>query len=281
MKKYFVFICLLLSVQIVFSQDLIVTSENDSINCNIKKITQDYYYYNVHGKPGQTASGSVKSYVQNFYKEHSNYVENKKRFMLSFYGGYSRMTAKNSEMIDNSLAFYYDELKTSKHYKFDLNYCTHTYWGFGLYYNTFSTSNSQNNVAFTDSNNVTRVGKLADNITLNTFGLTASKRFNLTSFFSVEPFAAVGYLSYKNNCVLIDKYLFKGSTLVTEMGLKLNVEFVDNLFLAFSISYQSATIRNFTITDENRKTTKYNIPINEPGEGLNRLDIAGGIRYAF
>ena len=139
----------------IIAQDLVVTSKNDSINAKITKIKKGMLHFNFV-KDGevrktllplaevkvQQKDFFLKSEVPADYKPKNSYTGPKYRIALN--GGLSYLTAKTSSSVPDALRDHAKQLKSGYNWGANLHFLTSEYFGFGLKYNTFYSSNVEN-----------------------------------------------------------------------------------------------------------------------------------------
>jgi hypothetical protein len=288
MKKLFVIVALLHLTGTLFSQDLIVTNEGDSINCRITKIKMNKIYYAFMFKNEvrnimRPISG-IKTYKFEYYqtsevpKEIVTGIQDYNKFRVAVNVGYSYQTAKVAESVPSDFKDYINELKSGYHLGVDATYFFSETLGFGLKYSRFLTSNSINNIYVTDEEGFTRTGKMSDDLTISFFGPTFSSRLlnhDKTNAFLMS--VAIGYLSYSNDKVIIDNFKMTSNTMGLSIDMGYDIGLSENLSLGVQISYLMATLTQFELDDGHTKQT---IELEEGEyEGLNRIDLSVGLRF--
>lgn len=150
-NKLFIFF-LLLSFSKSFSQDLIITVDNDSIKARITKVDDNFIYYDYKksglSRSAQIPKNLVKDQQEDYYtieKERLRKTGKKEfnGFSIQAYGGWSHFT----KFIPNYTAFPLDspkELKHGYHLGVDIHYFINNNFGFGLKY---SSAHFRNNIA--------------------------------------------------------------------------------------------------------------------------------------
>lgn len=241
MKIYLLVLAIvLLCLKNVYSQDLIVTTIGDSINCKIIKIKKDYiYFYYKYGddiKNSLIPSNNIKFYKKDFYTK-SNIPPNiigqlkkkYKRFDIGVNGGYSYMIGKVDKNLSSFLQTYEKKLKNGYHFGAEMNYFTSEYFGIGLYYSIFRAKNQLDNVYTIDSvTKQVRTGILKDDITIQFFGPSVCRRFtskNNADHFLLE--FSLGYMGYKDKATVIDNFTLASETLGMRLVAGFDVK-IDN-----------------------------------------------------
>ncbi|MCK4661441.1 MAG: hypothetical protein KAT68_01140 [Bacteroidales bacterium] len=282
----FVFTFFLLSV---FSQDLIVTNEGDSINCKITKVKKDYIYFTFKHKEEIRGTllflSNVKIYQFDYFqhsevpKEKVVGYENYQHFRFAFNGGYSYQTAKISESVPSDFKDYVKGLKSGYHFGGDLTYYFKETMGIGFKYFLFKTSNSMYNIFVEDTNGNRKYGKMSDDLTISFIGPTFSTRLlggNNRNTFLMN--FSLGHMGYSNDKIIVDSYKMSGNTMGLAIELGYDIEISENLFLGFQISVISGTLFEYKWND-GTKTETIELE-NGEYESLNRIDFSIGLRFS-
>lgn len=273
----------------VFSQDLIVTDEGDSINCKITKVKAENIYFTFKHKDEIRNTllpmSKVKEHQFDFYKKnevptgHVVREENYQHFRIALNGGYSYQTAKIAENVPADFKDYVKKLKSGYHFGGDITYYFTEPLGVGIKYYLFKSSNSLDNIYIEDGEGNRTQGKMSDDLTITYIGPAFSTRIlnhDKSNAFLMN--VSLGYMGYSNNKVLIDNYKMTGSTLGLAFDLGYDIGLSKNVSLGFQISMISGTLFNYNWNDG---TTKQTIKL-EKGEyeGLNRIDFSVGLRFS-
>lgn len=276
--------------RIGISQDLIVTNDEDSINCKITKIKTDAIYFTFKHKEEIRSTllpiSNVKYHQYGYYqesevpKEKIVGYENYKHFRIALNGGYSYMTAKISENTPPDFKNYSKELKSGYHLGFDVIYYFTEPLGLGFKYCSFNSKNSIDNIYLTDLNGYTAYGKMSDDISITFFGPTFSTRLlnsDKTNAFLLG--LSIGYIGYKNDFVLIDDYEMTGSTagFVYEMGYDIGL--TENVSLGFQLTLIGGNLFKYKISDGIRTET---IELDSDDDEListSHIDFSIGLRF--
>ena len=150
MRNILIIALLILIANTIYSQDLIVTNDGDSINCKITKVKTDNIYFTFKHKDEIRSTllpkSSVKTHQFQYYqtsevpKEKVVGYENYQHFRLAVNGGYSYQTAKVAENVPSDFKDYIKELKSGYHFGGDLTYYFTEPLGFGIKYYLFKSS---------------------------------------------------------------------------------------------------------------------------------------------
>jgi len=288
MKNIFIIALLVFISNSIYSQDLIVTNEGDSINCKITKVKADNIYFTFKYKDEIRSTllpmTGVKIHQFDYYQNSEvpegkvlGY-ENYQHFRLAVIGGYSYLTAKVGESVPGDFKDYIKELKSGYHLGGDLTYFFTEPLGFGIKYYLFKSSNSLDNIYREDSDGNRTYGKMSDDLTISFIGPTFSTRLlnhNKNKAFIMN--VSLGYMGYSNDKIIIDKYKMTGSTVGLSFDIGYDFALSENLSLGFHISSLTGTLFEYVWNDGGRTET---IKL-EKGEyeSLNRIDFSIGLRF--
>jgi len=288
MKNIFIIALLVFISNSIYSQDLIVTNEGDSINCKITKVKADNIYFTFKYKDEIRSTllpmTGVKIHQFDYYQNSEvpegkvlGY-ENYQHFRLAVNGGYSYLTAKVGESVPGDFKDYIKELKSGYHLGGDLTYFFTEPLGFGIKYYLFKSSNSLDNIYREDSDGNRTYGKMSDDLTISFIGPTFSTRLlnhNKNKAFIMN--VSLGYMGYSNDKIIIDKYKMTGSTVGLSFDIGYDFALSENLSLGFHISSLTGTLFEYVWNDGGRTET---IKL-EKGEyeSLNRIDFSIGLRF--
>jgi hypothetical protein len=290
MKSVFFLIFLSFVSLTIFSQDLIVTNEDDSINCRITKVKADNIYYIFRYKLEISSTllplSKIKTYKYNFYpkseipKDWNTGLGELKHFQLAIDGGVSYLTAKIDESISKDLYKYFGELKSGFNIGGSITYYFAESFGFGFKYHRFMTSNRIDNVYLEDHFGNLRMGTLSDDIRVSFFGPSFSTRLasgNKKNLFLLNY--SFGYIDYNNNAIVISPYKITGNTLGMGMDIGYDFEITENFLFGFQLSLISGVLKSY-ILDDGHTIQRIDL---EKGhyESLYRIDFSIGIRIAL
>jgi len=288
MKRIFIIALLSFMASSIYSQDLIVTNEGDSINCKITKVKTDNIYFTFKHKDEIRSTllpmSNVKIHQFDYFqasevpKEKVAGYENYQHYRISVNGGYSYQTAKVSGSVPSDFKDYIKELKSGYHLGGDLTYYFNEPLGFGIKYYLFKSSNSLDNIYLEDINGNRRYGKMSDDLTISFIGPTFSTRLlNHDKSNVLLMNMSLGYMGYSNNAVVIDKYKITGSTMGLAFDFGYDIGLSENLALGIQLSFLTGTLFEYDWND-GTKTQKIKL---ERGayESLNRIDLSVGLRF--
>lgn len=276
-----------------YSQDLIVTNEGDSINCQVIKKRSDYIYFKFKNIDKVQSTllpmNRVRSYQYDYYQfseiqeasidldiEDKEYTP----VRFAFQGGYSYRVAKIHESIPPELKDYANGLKSGFNFGADFTYFLSETIGFGMKYNFFNSSNKIDDVWVLDFRGNRRFGELSDDIKISFIGPSFSSRTqSYDKNHVLLTNIALGYLSYKNDAVLIDDIEIKGSTVGIVADLGYDGKIADNLFLGAQISFLVGALSEYDVSNG---LTQRTVSLDDDDkDNLSRLDLSVGIRFHF
>lgn len=290
MKKIALFCIAVILTFSVFSQDLIVTNDGDSINCNITKVKHDKIYFTFkHDEEFRSTlllTSGIKVHIFDYYPE-SNIPEGKiighenfQHLRLAVNGGFSNRIARISDDVPDILVDYLKNLNRGYHFGADISYFISEPIGFGIKTCFFKTSNSINNIGFDveDGLGTTVNGQISDDITISFIAPSFTTRFyngdKSNAFYSCF---AIGYVGYKNNSVYYDSFKITGNTVGLSLDIGYDIGLSDNLSLGFQVSLITGTLIEMQVDNgKHKETVKL-----EKGEyeNLSRIDFSVGLRF--
>nr|NQU90034.1 hypothetical protein [Bacteroidota bacterium] len=292
MKRVHLIIVFLLLSKLILSQDLIVTPNGDSINCKITKITNDFifFFYRDNDDIRNTLlpSDKVKLYARGFYRQNvisdgtvvknRTLVDDFPRFRMALNGGWSYRTAKLSDAIPSDFEQYMRKLKSGYHINGDLSYFISEQLGFGIKYNYSNFKSELNDIIVILPDSTIQTGKMSDNIHIQFIGPFVSFRtLDMNNINSIYFNMAFGYLSFKDDAVLISRYKLTGKSagLYFDMGYDFSVS--KDLVLGIQLSYLISSLSKYDLDDGTNIQT---IKLEEGNyESLSRLDLSIGLRF--
>jgi hypothetical protein len=288
MKKLLLLIAFYICLSPVFSQDLIVTDKNDSINCKITKVRKDNVYFTFRHKNEIRSTllpvAETKHYQFNYFKNievpPEKVIDNHiyKHFRIALNGGYGYRTNKMSSTIPSDFSEYSKKLKNGYEFGGDLTYYFTEPLGIGIKYSSFKASNSMSNIYIEDSNGNRRYGNMSDNIGISFIGPVFSMRFlNKNKTNALLMNVALGYMGYKNKYTVVDPYELTSSTTGIAYDIGYDFTLSSNLILGVQLSAISGVLTGYKLYDG---STTQNIELQKENyEGLNRLELSLGLRF--
>jgi len=281
--KHTLFLLILIAVaQSVFSQDLLVTSEGDSLNCKITKITNKeiYYVFIQDGVVRDTSLSkqSVKEYKYDRYAVNDTLMDivrkNNFHYRVALNVGSGYLMSFFSDNTTADLATYYSNLKSGRQLSGDVAYYISGALGVGLKYSQFNTRNS----AYLVNEDQVQTGTMSDDLSISFIGPSVSTRF--PSIKGNNGFLmdfSLGYMKFTDNIVVINGYSEKGSTMGMSAGFGYDFSISRNLALGIQCSLYYGRLSEYVRTTNGSSTT---IRLNkESYEKLDRLDLSVGLRF--
>lgn len=290
MKTLFILMLVLVCFQMSKAQDLIVTQKGDSLNCNITRIRSDYIHFTFkHENEIRNTLlpvSEIKFYKEGFFSKAEvppdkikNVEGDYQKVRFGIYGGWSYRTAKIHQDVPDVLREFAKEMKSGYHLGADFTYFTSESFGFGVRYSRFGSANELNNVSTTYKNtNQKRTGTLKDEVGIHYFGPAICAR--TTSANQMRHFIAdfsLGYLSYKEEIVFIDRFTLTGGTVGVMLNLGFDFALDKNLSLGIFLAYTAGALSEVNFNN-GIQTQKIKLK-NDELEGLSRIDISVGLRW--
>lgn len=288
MIKFYAFIaCIVISLG-GFSQDLIVTTEGDSINCQINAIKKNNFYFTFKHKAEIRETfiptKEVVSHQKNYYSESIIPVNYKSksvdysrvRFGLDY--GYSHRTAKVSPNVPRDLQAYVKDLKRGFNLGADLHYFVSEPVGIGIKYVHNQSSNSLNGIYIEDDQGNRRYGTLSDDITITFVGVSLSSRVQNANKTNAFLFGfAMGKMNFRNNFRVVESYVMTGSCFGTSLDLGYDIATSKNFAIGVKLSLIGGVLTNYVLND-GFSSTRVTLDKSEY-ESLSRIDLSVGIRF--
>ncbi len=270
------------------AQDLIVTSEGDSLNCKITRIKLDNIYFTFKHKEEIRSTLLPKSQVlfqqYNYYQisevPADKVVGNEvyPHFRAAINGGWSYRVAKISNSVPSDFKQYAKDLNSGIHYGLDLSYYFSEPLGVGFKYYNYKSKNKIDNIYISFIDGQTQYGKMSDDISINFIGPFFSTRMlNTDKKNSLLMNLGIGYMGYKNNAVLISDYTIRGNSLGLSWDIGYDIGLSENFAIGFQFSWMVGTLTQVEISDGSRtETIKFD---KENFENLSRIDLSIGLRF--
>jgi len=278
----------------VFAQDLIVTTDNDSINCKVNKVDQDNVYYTITSKSSVIALVNVKTCLYSYFKQRlpvipattpeqdESYRESSvqeddeyfKRFRFAINGGPGYRTYSVGDGLTSDLKDYYTKLKLGYQLECDAIYFFSAKRGAGLKFSYFNTSQSIDKNIWLFSNGFLTQGKYAEDIMIFFAGPVFSTRINTPGSLNTFLFnVSVGYIFYKDELSSISDYTLTGSTAGFTIDLNYDRVISKRLSVGLLASVTNGSLSKITETSSSGSQSYY------WNEGLTRVDLGVGLRF--
>ncbi|TAJ05793.1 hypothetical protein DMA11_23060 [Marinilabiliaceae bacterium JC017] len=270
------------------AQDLIVTSEGDSINCKITKTKGDMVYFTFKHVDEYRSTLLPLSKIQDqkyaYYQESevpANEIVGRKvikPWRVAFNLGYGHNIAKVSDNVPDGLEDYVKGLKSGFQFGGDVTYYFSDAIGVGGKYLMFKSSNEMNNIVVTDDFGKQKYGDISDEVKVTFIGPTFSTRYlNAAKTNAFITGISLGYMGYRDDKVFIDKYKLTGSTLGLAFDLGYDFSLSEKVSLGFQASYIAGNLSRYEVS--NGSTTETVDLEKDEYESLHRLDFSIGIRF--
>ena len=286
--KYIFGLLIIILSNAIHAQDLIVTKENDSLNCKITKIKTDNIYFTFMHKDEIRSTllpiADVKYHQYNFYKTSivpaDKVVDTQKynHFRIAVNGGRSYRVGKIAGNNEPEIQQYQKELKSGYNLGIDMTYFISEPIGFGIKYSNFKSKNSMDDIYLTFPNGYTEYGKMSDNISISFIGPMFSTRLmNANKKNALFLNFGIGYMGYNNEAVLVSNYTMSGSTLGLSYDVGYDIGFSENFAVGFQFSFLMGTVMEYELSDGIKSET---IKLDKDSyESLSRIDLSIGLRY--
>jgi hypothetical protein len=274
--------------QLVFSQDLIISLHNDSLNCRITKVKPNYiyFYYNLDGETVNTLipSSKVKLYAKNYYSTAearpltiSSRIKEFPKIRYAMQGGLSRRNVIIAGSQQELLYGYEKRIKNGYNIGAEFNYFFTDLFGLGLKYTYFSAKNQINYRVSIITSEPALKGSFLENVKTNFISPVASWRI-LSNDKKNALFASlgIGYMRYVNEQKNGDPVNIVASIPATfsEIGYDLGLN--EKISIGIMVSYYSAVVFG------NERTTQLSddLPfIVTDDKILSRIDFSIGLRF--
>jgi len=274
---------LLIHVSDTSAQDLIVTTQGDSLNVEIVKVTEEtiLYIYKEGKKVKRVTSpkSDIKSYQYIFFSEERTleyiFDPNNIDFRLAFSGGPSWGTDGPPENANNFFKEYIKKVNSGWSYKVEFNYFIKDRFAIGAVFDQFFTKEKINNVFFIDNiTNDTITGVLSDDVKISYLGPhftyhIDTRRDNFTLFFG----AGAGPIWYSDDFRRVDEFRATGTTWGYHLSLSTDFILMNNLMMGVEVSGTIGTLRSFEVVDDNGPST-----ITDDND-ITRINVALGFRF--
>jgi hypothetical protein len=282
-----------------YSQDKIITTINDTIDCKITKITRNTIYFDMFTRGVKTAGSFPLSNVLNYTISATGTTEKPKSFSMNSFervrlgisGGAGYLLASSekaeeylaSQGLDlNKAKSYYRNMKTGWNANADLTFMITPDVGAGFKYKFFYTSGSVEgffngpdgvHLLYTTYGERIFVNYYAPMVYYQQF-LNAAETNRVTTAYSF------GLTTYRNETEYLNGYsLLTGRNLGTDASIGLEYFFMDRLSVGAELSAFYSMLRKVEITDGTNTNT---VDLDKENyENLSRLELSIGIRFYF
>lgn len=272
------------------AQDLIVTSNGDSINCKITKITKDYVYFtfkhNDEIRNTLLPANQITAQQKKYYSESElpvgyTYKEVFPHFRFAVDGGWQYRTAKTASGISAEWEDHYNKMKSGFHYDIQAAYFFTEIMGIEPMFSQQLFGHSLGYVTLADEyGNPIDSGDFNEKITFNYIGanyllrLFDSKKKNCW-LLSI----GLGYIGYNDRLLFenVENTKITAATFGTNMSIGYDIGLSKELALGFKVSLMGGTFSNYKQTI-NGITTNETMSENT-AEGLGTIKLSIGLRF--
>jgi len=269
-------VSLLLLVQVAYSQDLIVTTKGDSIQCRITKSEEAFTHFTL--KYGEEYRNTLifNSNIQTIQKGYfsSDLIPDEElasgatsSILVHASGGWANRTAKVASDFPSDLREYIEELKTGVSAEAGAHIYMSETIGYGLVATTFHSSNE---IASID---------VSDDITISYIGPSVQTRLmGHSDKFHFLTSTSLGYLKYHDDSRAGGPLTIEGSTLGLRFALKLAFPMDEKFGVLIGAAYQQGLLTKITVSSGSMQET-FDLD-GDKGESLNRIDLNVGIYFS-
>lgn len=274
-----------------YSQDIIVTSTGDSINCRISKVKSEYIYFifKHNGEIRNTliSIDDVQNYKYDYYptsevpKRSSMVKANYNHFKFAFSFGNGNLLGGIAENMSSWEKCYYRELMRGACIDAKFHYSITDLWNVGLIYNLLVCSNYMKEALLVDPNDgsyyygefsdMKRYTYLGPSLTAQSFSFDKRNSF----IFGLS----MGYVKYTNSYCRGDEYKDTGHSIVGRFDLGYDINIIKDLSLGLQFALTLGSLKEIEFDDGNTVETinlKYGSYIS-----LDHVDFTIGLRYSL
>ncbi|NLD63782.1 MAG: porin family protein [Bacteroidales bacterium] len=281
-------------------QDRIITLNNDTINCRIRKVTRNDISFDVITS-GITTSGNlrlaeIRSYSistatgrSQDFKPVSGRTSGNLRLALNGGMGYIISSSEKAEesmaqlgITESNARAYYNDLKSGWYGGADAAWLFHRTYGAGVRYKFFNTvAATEGEIDLPGEYNIF-FSEYRENIFVNYAGVLLFYRQPHSYYerFSLYGCISMGMAFYSNQMEFLSEYfLVTGEALGFDGGIGFEYEITPYISAGAEVSLFNAIIKEIDITngviDETQELDKENY------ENLSRAELSVGIRFYF
>lgn len=287
MKKFIFILSLLPCLGLpLIAQDLIITTEGDTLNCKITKQKKDFVYfiYKQKDKIHNTmlSSQKISQIERNYFTQsevpHTVYTSNAERknsYRITIDGGWAHRLGKLPEASSSETNDYLKKLKNGGNIGLSAQYFWNKSFGVGLEYSLFKTSYSSDNMHIPNVG----TGYIKDNIFIHftgaTFNICVPSKHNNNALFMAIGF---GYLGYKDKGTIKTESLnITGSTVGALYSLGYDFGLSSKMSLGIKLSLIAGTLDKIKYSSgPYSKTMELE---DDERESLSQLNISIGLRF--
>ncbi len=273
MKKLFILFVFMASALPVFCQDLIVDTKGDSLNCKIISEDESYFFVKITTQKGERINTLINKKevfdVQyDFFtiQKQEKRITNRNKWRLGFDIGIAYRIAETSTFVDRNLINLVEGAKFGYTFGTDCAYFFSTYWGVGLRYNYFKSSNEELHGKIKFQTNYVSPSIYArvpfrsnpNNIFISSFGL--------------------GYMGENQSCTYNSQDIkLKGSTVGIMVSVGFDVKLSSSTALSIEFAFLGGSLGEATITRDG--TTQKQTLSDDQRERLSRIEFKLGLKF--
>ena len=301
MRRFFLFSVFSLMVGTAFSQDLIVTTNLDSIECKVTKQDAEYVYFSYVNESGVQSvllpSKEVKELLLGYFEE-SIPIAAKGDGNLSSTGSsipmrrmadhtsvhisgsyvFSRRTAPISNDLPEFLQDYYAELSGGRGFQGRFHVFVSPNFAIGAKVSTFNSSYGVlAEFQFDESPDSVVIGEFNTDVSLLFIGPSIMGRYYFQDpSFLINYSFSIGYLRFKQEEFIVDTdILYEGSSLGLNGDFGLEYLLAPNVAIGIGVGFDIGTVSNIDITIDGQTDS---VELEDP-EGLGRISFFTGLRF--
>lgn len=291
MRRLFLFIAVFSGLVSARGQDLIVTTDQDSIECRITKQDSKFVHFTYLAEDGPKSvmmeNERILEIVMDFYapkvpadaedKSVPDIKEDYSRFHISGSLIGSRRTASVPDNLPEFRQDYFEELKGGNGLQGRAHIFFNEEAGVGFQVSTYEASHSISGEFTFEEPDSSAVGVLSSDVSLLFIGPSFMGRYYFPeSSFMINYSVSLGYLRFRQEDFFIDtRTTFEGSSFGLNGDVGLELLLAENFALGVGVGFGLGAVSRVDVT-ENGET--FEVELDEP-EGLNRISFFGGVRF--
>jgi len=284
---WFISFLLLFYAQSIEAQDLIVTRQNDSIDCKISIVKADVISFSIFTEAGkklytQLPVDQVNYYKRKYYTKLNGPDPGKEfqQLAVSLQGGYSIRTAEVPSGFTPAVEDYLNSMRKGTHLSAELIYYFSDKHGFGFKYSRFRKGGSLDDARLPDGFGGTIISDLSDDVSISFAGPIYSARvLNASGRNFLLMNIGIGYMKYVDEGSFVIPVKLNGDTFGLAYDLGYNIGITNRLSLGLQASLYVGVITEYYVTSDGE--TDYLKLEKEQYEGLGRLDLSARLSYRF
>lgn len=211
----------------------------------------------------QTDSSSIKS-------------SRVKRFSFTVDYGFGFRTAKVPNGIDPQVREYIKDLKSGNALDFKIGYAKDAKTMWGLMYSRYNSKGTLDNMQYIEPNGFEGQGTISDDITISFYGMGGA--FHFGGFREQDAVVLdmyLGYIDYKNDTKLTNKYTIKGGNLGLSTSLGYYIALTPSIKIGPSLAFNGGVLKKFKVEGDNGYSGTLKLD-KDTYESLYRFDLTIG-----